>query len=159
MSDWSRIQRQQAFFHAVINKANGEFPNLLAINNFLQATARDLQVDSGFSAREMISLGLALPRRRLERASSPRSCPPTATTIGGNDVLIAAQPYAAPDDLELPRASGRRIDDRRRLDRPRPTTEPAATTSPSATATTVPPSQVVFDNPKTLPEPWNPKPC
>ncbi len=26
MSDWSRIQRQQAFFHAVLNKARGEFP-------------------------------------------------------------------------------------------------------------------------------------
>ena len=50
MSDWSRIQRQQAFFHAVLNKANSEFPNLLAMNNFLQATASDLQVDSGFSA-------------------------------------------------------------------------------------------------------------
>jgi hypothetical protein len=26
-------------------------------------------------------------------------------------------------------------------------------------ATTTPESQVVFDNPKDLPEPWNPKPC
>jgi hypothetical protein len=27
------------------------------------------------------------------------------------------------------------------------------------TQTTVPQSQVVFDNPESLPEPWNPKPC
>src|SRR5271165_5464936 len=54
MSDWSRIQRQQAFFHAVINKAAGEFPNVLGMNSFLRATAQDLKVDSGFTSHEMI---------------------------------------------------------------------------------------------------------
>jgi hypothetical protein len=34
-----------------------------------------------------------------------------------------------------------------------------ATTLSAETQTTTPPSSVVFDNPKDLPEPWNPKPC
>ena len=58
LSDLSRIQRQQAFFHAVINKAKGEFPNIFALNDLLNATAQDLQMDSGFSPGQLISLGM-----------------------------------------------------------------------------------------------------
>ena len=93
MSDWSRIQRQQAFFHAVVNKADSEFPNLLAMNSFLRATADDLQVDSGFSSREMISLGLRF--RGVGSASLATEVLPTyGATVDGNDVLMTAQPYA-----------------------------------------------------------------
>src|SRR5208283_629593 len=93
MSDWSRIQRQQAFFHAVINKAAGEFPNFLAMNSFLRATAQDLRVDSGFTARQMISLGWHF--RGIDSSSLETEVLPTyGTSVGGNDVLIAAQPYA-----------------------------------------------------------------
>jgi hypothetical protein len=35
----------------------------------------------------------------------------------------------------------------------------STTTLAPSVATTTPESQVVFDNPKDLPEPWNPKPC
>ena len=101
MSDWSRIQRQQAFFHAVINKANGELPNLLAINSFLRATANDLQVDSGFASREMISLGMHF-RGTSSASLSTEVLPTYGATVNGSDVLMTAQPYA-PDDLELPR--------------------------------------------------------
>ena len=93
MSDWSRIQRQQAFFHALLNKANGEFPNLLAINNFLRATASDLQVDSGLTSSEMISL--AMHFRGVASGSLVTAVLPTSGTyIDGNAVLLAAQPYA-----------------------------------------------------------------
>ena len=102
MSDWSRIQRQQAFFHAVLNKANSEFPNLLAINSFLHATASDLQVDSGFGSREMISLGMRF-RGIASSDLATQVLPTYGATIDGNDVLITAQPYAQSDDLELPR--------------------------------------------------------
>ncbi|MGD0984419.1 MAG: LCP family protein [Acidimicrobiales bacterium] len=149
MSDWSRIQRQQAFFHAVINKANGEFPNLLAINDFLQATADDLQVDSGFSSREMISLGLHF--RGVASAGLFTEVLPTyGATVDGNDVLMTAQPYTQQMissflaiGSSATGASG----------------SSTTTSAPSAATTTTPESQVVFDNPKDLPEPWNPKPC
>ena len=152
MSDLSRIQRQQAFFHAVINKAQGELLNPFAMNSFLQATAHDLKVDAKFSAHEMISLGL---RYRNVAASSlvTEVLPTYGTSVGGNAVLIAAQPYAhamiskflalgAPSHATIAGPSA------------------APTTSiPGATTTSVPASQVFFDNPKDLPEPWNPKPC
>jgi len=146
MSDWSRIQRQQAFFHAVINKVNGEFPNLLAINSFLHATADDLQVDSGFSSREMISLGMHF--RGIASASLETEVLPTyGATVDGNDVLMAAQPYAQKmisSFLAFGSSS---------------TGTSTTTSAPSVATTTTPENQVVFDNAKNLPEPWNPKPC
>ncbi len=151
MSDWSRIQRQQAFFHAVVNKLNGEFPNLLALNSFLQATAHDLQVDSGFSARDMISLGLQF-RSVASSDLATEVLPTYGAQIAGNDVLIAAQPYAnkmISSFLAVGSAS-----------RPtRPTQSGTTAGSPASPGTTAPASQVVLDSPKNLPEPWNPKPC
>jgi LCP family protein required for cell wall assembly len=150
MSDWSRIQRQQAFFHAVVNKLNGEFPNLLALNNFMQATSRDLEVDSGFSARNMISL--AMQFRGVSSSNLATEVLPTySSQIGGNDVLIAAQPYARQmisaflSIGSTPHASG--------------ASSPRTTIAVAGLASSAPPGQVVFDNPKDLPEPWNPKPC
>ena len=102
MSDWSRIQRQQAFFHALLNKANSEFPNLLAINDFLQATANDLKVDSGFSSHEMISLGLKF----RGTASSELTTAGTANVL--NDHRRQRRPLGRSalrkrDGLQLPR--------------------------------------------------------
>ena len=148
MSDWSRIQRQQAFFHAVINKANGEFPNLFAINDFLHATADDLQVDSGFSSHEMISLGMHF--RGIASAGLATEVLPTyGTVVDGSDVLMTAQPYAQ-QMISGFLAFGSSA------------TGGAGTTTtsqPRVATTTTPESQVVFDNPKDLPEAWNPKPC
>ena len=111
MSDWSRIQRQQAFFHAVVNKADSEFPNLLAIRDFLQATANDLQVDAGFSSREMLSLGLKF--RGVASANlATEVLPTTPTTIDGNDVVLEAQPYSNEMIFEL--LGLRRSDERQR---------------------------------------------
>ncbi|MGA3353988.1 MAG: LCP family protein [Acidimicrobiales bacterium] len=161
MSDWSRIQRQQAFFHALINKADNELPNLLAINSFLQATASDLKVDSGFSSGDMISLGLKF-RGVASSNLATEVLPTTSGTIDGSDVLYAAQPYAnqmiasflafgsSPATAKTSAFTGGLT----------VTTGAAGATTLSAeTQTTTPPSSVVFDNPKDLPEPWNPKPC
>jgi LCP family protein required for cell wall assembly len=162
MSDWSRIQRQQAFFHAVLNKANGEFPNLFAINSFLQATANDLQVDSGLTGREMLSLGLKF-RGIASSGLDTAVLPTTATTIDGNDVLLAAQPYAQKlisSFLAFGSTAGTAGTSTSTSYSPSSSTgTAAATTASEMTQTTVPQSQVVFDNPESLPEPWNPKPC
>ena len=161
MSDWSRIQRQQAFFRAVLNKANSEFPNLLAINSFLHATASDLQVDSGFGSREMISLAMGF--RGVASSNLATEVLPTyGTTIDGNDVLITAQPYArqmissflAIGSSGTSGQAGTSTTASAKASSATPTTTLALTV-----ATTTPQSQVVFDNPKDLPEPWNPKAC
>jgi LCP family protein required for cell wall assembly len=165
MSDWSRIQRQQAFFHALIDKANSEFPNLLAINSFLQATADDLQTDESFGAREMISLALSF--RGVASASLATEVLPTfSEQIDGNDVLIAAQPYASQMissflKIGSPSAStGSKASGTTTTQSGTKTTQSGTTTpAPSATTPIAPANQVVFDNPKDLPEPWNPKPC
>ena len=160
MSDWSRIQRQQAFFHAVLNKADTEFPNIFAINSFLQATANDLQVDSGFTSSQMISLGLKF-RGIASAKLATEVLPTTGTTVDGSDVLLTAEPYAheiisgflafgAPEGTAAASATTSGLS----------SNGPATALSVSdATETTTPQSQVVFDNPKDLPEPWNPKPC
>ena len=161
MSDWSRIQRQQAFFHALLNKANGEFPNLFAINSFLRATASDLQVDSGFTSREMISLGLKF-RGVASSNLTTEVLPTSATTINGNDVLLAAQPYAKEmisSFLAFGAPSGTTTTSGKAKPATASVDQATTTTTSDVTAATTPGSGVIFDNPKALPEPWNPKPC
>jgi LCP family protein required for cell wall assembly len=154
MSDWSRIQRQQAFFHALLNKASGEFPNIVSMISFLQATASDLQVDSAFSAREMISLGLQF-RDAASSSLETEVLPTFPTQIDGNDVLVAAQPYAHQMIASF-LAFGSATSTARTSSAGN---HAGSTTTTMTTSTTTPPGQVVFDNPKDLPEPWNPKPC
>jgi LCP family protein required for cell wall assembly len=156
MSDWSRIQRQQAFFHSLLNKATGEFPNVVSMISFVQATASDLEVDSAFSAREMISLGLQF-RDAASSSLGTEVLPTFSTQIDGNDVLLAAQPYARQmisSFLAFGSAAISTGTSTAGNDAASTTTTVAVTTS-----TTTPPGQVVFDNPKDLREPWNPKPC
>jgi len=142
----------------LINKANGEFPNVLAINSFLQATSHDLQVDAGFSAREIISLGLKF-RSVASTSLATEVLPTYGTQIDGNDVLIAAQPYAQTMS-ELPRV--RLISSQGLVNaHVRHSDNPAGHghLGSERDHDHYPESQVVLDTPRTWPEPWNPKPC
>lgn len=157
MSDWSRIRRQQAFFHAVLNRANGSFYNLPRMFGFLHATAGDLQVDSGFSSHEMLSLGLRF--RGLSTATLQTSVLPTYGGYeNGSAVLFPAQPYAHQVLTSFLKAGATSTGGTTSTSPGHGGTTTTPTTAP-ATGTTVPASQVVFDNQKTLPEPWNPTPC
>lgn len=168
MSDWSRIRRQQAFFHAVIHKLNSEFPNIFAINDFVRATVSDLQIDSGFSAGEMISLGLAF-RGVGSSALSTEVLPTVPAVVNGADVLYPAQPYAqkvVASFLSFGRAGSSPVSGGTSTSTSThsgsgttPTSRSTTTTAPASTGVTVPSSQVVFDNAATLPEPWNPTAC
>lgn len=158
MSDWSRIQRQQAFFHALIDKANSAFPNLLSINSFFRATANDLETDSGFSSREMLSLAMHF-RGVATSALSTEVIPTYSTVIYGSDVLMAAQPYAREmiaSFLDTGTSSHVKATDTAAF-----TTQRSSTTASSraSSASANLENQVVFDNPADLPEPWNPTPC
>jgi hypothetical protein len=110
----------------------------------------------------MISLGLRF-RGVASSKLATEVLPTTGTVIDGNDVLLAAQPYTQ-----------QMISNFLAFGTTTSTAKASATTSgysgnssgsasavtiSSETVTTTPQSQVVFDNPKDLPEPWNPRPC
>lgn len=152
MSDWSRIRRQQAFFHALLNKVHGVFPNVFALNSFLGATVSDLTVDSSLSGGELLSLGLKY--HSLSESNLITSVLPTySEVIDGQDALLAAQPYA--DKLIHQFLSVGTS-----TSSAKPAGSKPSRTSPSTTTgSTVPAYEVVTDTPQSNPEPWNPVPC
>lgn len=147
-SDWSRIRRQQAFFHALLNKVHGAFPDVFTLNSFLGATVSDLTIDSSLGGGELISLGLKY--HSLSEASLVTTVLPTySETIDNQSALLAAEPSA-----------NRTIARFLSLGLPTTSTKPKTSSkTSSSTTTTTPPSLVVTDTPQSLPEPWNPVPC
>jgi LCP family protein required for cell wall assembly len=155
LSDWSRIRRQQAFFHALLDRIHGVFPNIFELNSFLDATVSDLTVDSGFSSGQMMSLGLHF--RSIGAGNLVTSVLPTAPeTIDGQDALVAPEPYAA-------QAIGRFLALGAAPTSGTTTTTGSGTSSgsspPTAATSTTVPAGVYTDTPQSLPEPWNPSPC
>ncbi|MGH9303264.1 MAG: LCP family protein [Acidimicrobiales bacterium] len=178
MSDWSRIRRQQAFFHALLDKVHGVFPNIFTLSSFLSSAVGNLAVDSKLSSSEMMSLGLEY--RSLSSSSLTTSVLPTTPSVmDGADVLLPAQPYAADavrqflsaggsgsalagssgsalagsSGSALAGGSGSALGSGRLADRG---AHRGGTVLMSSLA---PPSGVVTDTPQSLPEPWNPVPC
>jgi len=147
MSDWSRIRRQQAFFHALLNRVHGVFPNVFRLNSFLSAVVSDLSVDTSLGSGEMLSMGLHY--RSLGEGNLVTTVLPTEPqTIDGQAALIAAEPYAEQTIahfLSLGAAAGG--------------TPTSSRPKSSATTPTTTPPGVVTDTPQSLPEPWNPTPC
>ncbi|HEY1826637.1 MAG TPA: LCP family protein [Acidimicrobiales bacterium] len=94
LSDFSRIQRQDAFFRAVLAKANASITNPLAINSFLGAAVGNLTIDDTLSQGDL--LHLAEDFRGLSSSNLITETLPTTgfVTGGGADVLKIAQPYA-----------------------------------------------------------------
>ncbi len=163
MSDWSRIRRQQAFFHALLNRVHTAIPDVFRLNSFLDAAVTDLTVDSNLSSSEMISLGIKY-RSVSSSNLSTTVLPTTPTVINGTDVLLPAQPYTkatiatflafgASSAPPATTASGSPA--KKGHSKSRSASGGAASTSASST----PPSDVVTDTPQSLPEPWNPTPC
>ena len=108
MSDFSRIQRQDAFFRAVLAKVNSSITNPFAINAFISSTVGDLTIDDTLSKSDL--LHIATDFRGLAGSHLITETLPTVgyDTAGGADVLKAAQPYAnkmikAFDQLGLPK--------------------------------------------------------
>ncbi len=154
MSDWSRIRRQQAFFHALLNRVHGVFPNVFRLNSFLSAVVSDLTVDTSLSSGEMLSIGLHY--HSLGEGDLITSVLPTeAQTIDGQDALIAAQPYA---DQAIAHFLALGVTSAGTTSSSRSTSTGSTPSTSRATTTTVRPG-VVTDTPQSLPEPWNPTPC
>jgi anionic cell wall polymer biosynthesis LytR-Cps2A-Psr (LCP) family protein len=154
-SDWSRIRRQQAFFHALLDRVHGVFPNIFKLNSFLDATVSDLTLDSGFSSGQMMSLGLhfhSLGAGNLTTVVLPTS----PETIDGQDALIAVQPYAK-REIDHFLAFGTEAAASHTTSTSSQPSSRSSTTTTAPTSTT--PPGVVTDTPRSLPEPWNPSPC
>lgn len=154
MSDWSRIRRQQAFFHAVINRAHQQLTNIPAMLSFIGAVTHDLIVDRGLTTNLIERLGWHY-RHAGNSDLTTMVLPTYGTYVGSAAVLMPAEPYASRVvkaflNFGLPHHAGA-------------TTTTGAgsttTTTTGAPTSTVPQDQIVFDTPKTLPEPWNPTPC
>lgn len=160
MSDWSRIRRQQAFFHAVVNRAHENITNPLALVRFVHAVVEDLTVDKGLTTHLIESIAWGY-RHAGNADLSTMVLPTYGTYINGAAVVMPAQPYAnlvIHDFLEAgtTTAGSHSTSTTTASGTATTTTTTVANRTPSST---VPVSQVVFDTPKSLPEPWNPVAC
>jgi LCP family protein required for cell wall assembly len=93
LSDFSRIQRQDSFFRAVLAKVNTSITNPLAINGFISAAVGNLAIDDTLTEGDL--LHIATEFRGLSSAHLRTETLPTTSYVtgGGADVLLAAQPY------------------------------------------------------------------
>ena len=93
-SDFSRIQRQDSFFRAVLAKINTISLDPFTINAFIGAAVGNLTIDDTFTKNDMFNL--AQGYRGLSSAHLVTETLPTTAlvTSGGADVLLEAQPYA-----------------------------------------------------------------
>ncbi|HVX23597.1 MAG TPA: LCP family protein [Acidimicrobiales bacterium] len=94
LSDFSRIQRQDAFFQAVLAKLNNVGFNPITINNFLGAAVKNLTIDDGLSESNLMTMATTfhgLPAANLHTETLPTTA---FVTSGGADVLDEAKPYA-----------------------------------------------------------------
>ncbi len=93
-SDFSRIQRQDAFFRAVLAKVNASITNPLAINSFIGAAVGNVTIDDTLSQGDLLHIAeffRGLPASHLITETLPTT---SFVTGGGADVLQEAQPYA-----------------------------------------------------------------
>lgn len=160
-SDFSRIQRQDAFFRAVVAKLHSESMNPFALNGFLAAASGNVTFDDTLSAGAAFSLARTL--RSISLAGLRAETLPTIeAVVGGADVLVpAAGPdahvlgsflafgtTAAPAGGALGAATTGELTALHSADRASVT----VTTLPGTGAS----GPVVYNN---GPEPWNPVPC
>ena len=93
-SDFSRIQRQDSFFRAVLAKVNASITNPFTINSFIGASVGNLTIDDQLSQGDLFHMAedfRGLPSSHLITETLPTI---GYTTDGGAAVLKLAQPYA-----------------------------------------------------------------
>ena len=89
LSDWSRIQRQDAFFRALLPRLKGIVTSPTGMNSFLGAAEKNITIDRSLSVGEIISLAKIF--RHISGASLVAQTLPTAgAVIHGESVVIPA---------------------------------------------------------------------
>jgi LCP family protein required for cell wall assembly len=94
LSDFSRIQRQDAFFRAVLAKVNASITNPFAVNSFIGASVGNLTIDDTLTESDLFDLAKdfrGIPTSHLVTETLPTT---SLVTDGGADVLQIAEPYA-----------------------------------------------------------------
>ena len=94
LSDFSRIQRQDAFFRAVLQKVNSSITNPLTINSFIGAAVGNLTIDDTLTKGDLLHIAdvfRGLPASHLFTETLPTVA---YTSSGGAAALKEAQPYA-----------------------------------------------------------------
>jgi LCP family protein required for cell wall assembly len=94
MSDFSRIQRQDAFFRAVLAKVNESITSPLTINSFIGAAVGNLTIDDTLSQGDLLHIAnvfRGLPSSHLVTETLPTMA---YVSSGGAEALQEAQPYA-----------------------------------------------------------------
>jgi LCP family protein required for cell wall assembly len=94
LSDFSRIQRQDAFFRAVLSKVNSSITNPLAINSLIGAAVGNLTIDDTLTQGDLLHIAdvfRGLPASHLVTETLPTVA---YTSSGGAAALKEAQPYA-----------------------------------------------------------------
>ena len=92
-SDFGRIDRQNQFLRALIDRAKSEATNLPAIASFLSAIPHGIAIDDTFGINEL--LGLALKFHTFNPAAMAAYTLPTiAGYSGSSEVLFVNQPAA-----------------------------------------------------------------
>ncbi|HEY5385572.1 MAG TPA: LCP family protein [Acidimicrobiales bacterium] len=94
LSDFSRIQRQDAFFRAVLSKVNSSITNPLAINSLIGAAVGNLTIDDTLTQGDLLHIAdvfRGLPASHLATETLPTVA---YTSSGGAAALKEAQPYA-----------------------------------------------------------------
>jgi LCP family protein required for cell wall assembly len=94
LSDFSRIQRQDAFFRAVLGKVNASITSPLTINAFIGAAVGNLTIDDTLSQGDLLHIAdvfRGLPASHLVTETLPTV---SYVTSGGADALKVAEPYA-----------------------------------------------------------------
>ncbi len=99
LSDFSRIQRQDAFFRAVLDKLHTVAFNPFTVNSFIGAAVHNLTIDDTITKGDLVRWA-----EEFHGISSDALHTMTLPTVGhvtsgGADVLLEAQPYA--DDMIL----------------------------------------------------------
>ncbi len=94
LSDFSRIQRQDAFFRAVLSKVNSSITNPLTINSLIGAAVGNLTIDDTLTQGDLLHIAdvfRGLPASNLVTETLPTVA---YTSSGGAAALKEAQPYA-----------------------------------------------------------------
>lgn len=155
LSDFSRIRRQEAFFHAVIQKVNSD-RNPLSINAFIGNAVHDIELDSTFTKADIRDL--AFEFKGVASADLSTEVLPTIGAVyNESDVLLPAwKDDSAMIKKFLAFGTSKSTSSSSTSSTSSTTSTTTTTTSLPVTGTTTP---VIIDNPKNYPEPWNPFPC
>jgi LCP family protein required for cell wall assembly len=91
-SDFGRIDRQNVFMRAIINRVKGIY-NPLTINSFLSKIPQGITLDSKFTLGDLVALAVKFHGIN-PAAMLTYTLPTTSAVVSVGDVLFVSQPYA-----------------------------------------------------------------